>query len=85
MARFYFYKVDFFARNPEGELVFDGGWSELWPVDDEGKTAANVFDEVTEKCQSERERIVRAIADERRMEPDYNVSSFVIQDFYRVD
>jgi hypothetical protein len=85
MARHYFYRVDFFARNQNGELVYDGGWSEVWPVEDDGKTAAAVFDEVGAKCQAERERIVRAIADERRMEPDYNLSSFIVQDFYRVD
>ena len=85
MARCYFYKVDFFARNQNGELIYDGGWSELWPVDDENKAVAQVFDEVTEKCQAERERIVRAIADERRLEPDYNVSMFIIQEFHRVD
>ncbi|HEY2682263.1 MAG TPA: hypothetical protein VGI93_02035 [Steroidobacteraceae bacterium] len=85
MARFYFYKVDFFARNQNGDLVFDGGWSEAWPVEDDSKTVAMIFDEIGEKCQAERERIVRAIADERRMEPDYNLSSFIIQEFHRVD
>lgn len=85
MARFYFYKVDFFARGQEGELIYDGGWSELWPVEDDGKTVDKVFAEITEKCQAERQRIVHAIADERHMEPDYNVTSFIIQDFYRVD
>ena len=82
MARFYFYSADLYTRE---STQLTGGFHGVLTVDDDVKSASEIFGEVADMLQSQTQGYIQEIARNSGQEPDPGLFYFLIRQFYRVD
>jgi hypothetical protein len=82
MARYYFYSADLYTRDA---TQLTGGYHGVMTVDDDLKSAGEIFGEVAEMLQSQTEGYIQEIARNSGQPADPGVFYFLIRQFYRVD
>jgi hypothetical protein len=82
MARYYFYSADLYTREA---TQLTGGFHGVMTVDDDMKSADEIFGEVAEMVQSQTQGYVQEIARNSGQPPDPTLFYFLIRQFYRVD
>jgi hypothetical protein len=82
MARYYFYSADLYTRE---ETQLTGGYHGVLTVDDEAKSAAEVFGEITDMLQSQTQDYIQDIARSSGQPADPTMFYFVVKQFYKVD
>ena len=82
MPRHYFYNADLFTRE---ETQLTGGYHGVMTVDDDTKTANDVFGELTDMLQSQTQQYIQDIARSSAQPVDPSLLYFVVRQFYRVD
>jgi len=82
MPRYYFYTADLYTRE---ETQLTGGYHGVVTVDDDSKSASEVFGEVTDMLQSQTQDYIQEIARSSGQQADPNLFYFVMKQFYKVD
>jgi hypothetical protein len=83
MPRYYFYSADLYTRE---ETQLTGGFHGVMTVEDDAKSASEVFGELTDMLQSQTQEYIQEIArGAAGQSPDPNMLYFVVKQFYRVD
>ena len=82
MARYYFYSADLYTR--EGTQL-TGGFHGVMTVDDDMKSASEIFGEVTDMLQSQTQGYIQEIATNTGQPADPTLLYFLVRQFYRVD
>jgi hypothetical protein len=82
MPRFYFYSADLYTRE---ETQLTGGYHGIMTVDDDAKSASEVFGEVADLLQSQTQEYIQEIAKNSGQPADPQMFYFVIKQFYKVD
>jgi hypothetical protein len=82
MARYYFYCADLYTRDA---TQLTGGYHGIMTVEDDLKSASEIFGEVAEMLQSQTQGYIQEIARNTGQPPDPGVFYFLIRQFYRVD
>jgi hypothetical protein len=82
MPRYYFYNADLFTRE---ETQLTGGYHGVITIDDDAKSASDVFGELTDTLQSQTQEYIQEIARNTGQPADPNLLYFVVKQFYRVD
>ncbi len=82
MPRYYFYTADLYTRE---ETQLTGGYHGVMTVEDDAKSASEVFGELTEMLQSQTQDYIQEIARGGGQPVDPNLLYFVVKQFYRVD
>jgi hypothetical protein len=82
MPRYYFYNADLYARE---ETQLTGAYHGVMTVDDDAKSASEVFGELTEMLQSQTQEYIQELARNAGEAADPNMLYFVVRQFYRVD
>jgi hypothetical protein len=81
MPRYYFYSADLYTRE---ETQLTGGYHGIMTVDDDAKSASEVFGEITDLLQSQTQEFVADVA--RSGQPsDPGMFYFVVKQFNRVE
>lgn len=81
MPRYYFYTADLYTRE---ETQLTGGYHGVVTVDDDAKTASEIFGEVADMLQSQTQDYIQEIA-RSGQQTDPNMFYFVMKQFYKVD
>jgi hypothetical protein len=82
MARYFFYSADLYARD---DTQLTGGFHGVMTIDDDAKTASDVFGEITEMLQSQTQGYIQEVARNSGQPADPNLFYFVVKQFYRVE
>ena len=82
MARYYFYSADLYTRDG---TQLTGGFHGVVTVDDDMKSASDVFGEVTDMLQSQTQGYIQEITRNSGQPADPNMFYFVVKQFYRVE
>jgi hypothetical protein len=82
MARFFFYSADLYTRDST-QLI--GGYHGVMTVDDDAKTASEVFGEMADMLQSQTQDYIQEIARNSGQPADPNMFYFIVKQFYRVE
>jgi hypothetical protein len=82
MARYFFYSADLYTRD---DTQLTGGFHGVMTIDDDAKTAGDVFGEITEMLQSQTQGYIQDIARNSGQQTDPNMFYFVVKQFYRVE
>ncbi len=82
MARFYFYSADLYTR--EGTQL-TGGYHGVLTVEDDSKSASEIFGEVADMLQSQTQGYIQEIARSSGQPPDPSLFYFLIRQVSRVD
>jgi hypothetical protein len=81
MPRYYFYSADLYTRDA---TQLTGGYHGIMTIDDDAKSASEVFGEITDLLQSQTQEYVQEIA--RSGQPnDPQMFYFIVKQFNRVD
>jgi len=81
MPRYYFYSADLFTRE---ETQLTGGYHGTMTIDDDAKSASEIFGEITDLLQSQTQEYIQEIA--RSGQPtDPQMFYFIVKQFNRVD
>lgn len=81
MPRYYFYSADLFTRD---ETQLTGGYHGIMTIDDDAKSASEVFGEITEMLQSQTQDYIQEIA-RGGQATDPQMFYFIVKQFNRVD
>ena len=81
MPRYYFYSADLYTRD---ETQLTGGYHGIMTIDDDAKSASEVFGEVTEMLQSQTQEYIQEIARSGQA-TDPQMFYFIVKQFNRVD
>jgi hypothetical protein len=82
MARYFFYSADLYSRD---DTQLTGGFHGVMTVDDDAKSASDVFGEITDMLQSQTQGYIQEIARNSGQSTDPNMFYFVVKQFYRVE
>ena len=82
MARYFFYSADLYTRD---DTQLTGGFHGVMTIDDDAKSASDVFGEITDMLQSQTQGYIQEIARNSGQPADPNVFYFVVKQFYRVE
>jgi hypothetical protein len=82
MARFFFYSADLYTRQ---DTQLTGGYHGVMTVDDDAKSASEVFGEVADMLQSQTQEYIQQIARNSGQATDPNLFYFIVKQFYRVE
>jgi hypothetical protein len=82
MVRYFFYSADLYTRD---DTQLTGGFHGVMTIDDDAKSASDVFGEITELLQSQTQGYIQEIARNSGQPADPNVFYFVVKQFYRVE
>ena len=82
MARFYFYSADLYTRDA---TQLTGGFHGVLTVDDDARSASEIFGEVADMLQGQTQSYIQEIARNSGQEADPGLFYFLIRQFYRVD
>ena len=82
MARYFFYSADLYTRD---DTQLTGGFHGVMTIDDDAKSASDVFGEITDLLQSQTQGYIQEIARNSGQPVDPNVCYFVVKQFYRVE
>jgi hypothetical protein len=82
MPRFYFYTADLYTRE---ETQLSGGYHGVMTVEDDAKSAGEVFGELTDMLQSQTQEYIQEIGRGTGQAVDPDMLYFVVKQFYRVD
>jgi hypothetical protein len=81
MPRYFFYSADLYTRE---ETQLTGGYHGIMTIDDDAKSASEVFGEITDMLQSQTQEYIQEIA--RSGQPtDPQMFYFIVKQFNRVD
>ena len=81
MPRYYFYSADLYTREA---TQLTGGYHGIMTIDDDAKSASEVFGEITDMLQSQTQEYITEIA--RSGQPtDPQMFYFIVKQFNRVD
>lgn len=81
MPRYYFYSADLYTRE---ETQLTGGYHGIMTIDDDAKSASEVFGEITDMLQSQTQDYITEIA--RSGQPtDPQMFYFIVKQFNRVE
>jgi hypothetical protein len=82
MARFYFYSADLYTRDA---TQLTGGFHGVLTVDEDAKSATEIFGEVADMLQSQTQSYIQEMARASGQDADPGLFYFLIRQFYRVD
>jgi len=82
MARYYFYSADLYTR---ADTQLTGGYHGIMTIDDDTKSASEVFGEVADMLQAQTQDYIQEIARSSGQATDPNLFYFIIKQFNRVD
>ena len=82
MPRYYFYSADLYTRD---ETQLTGGYHGIMTVDEDTKSASEVFGEVTDLLQSQTQEYIQEIARTGGQAADPQMFYFIVKQFYKVD
>jgi len=82
MARYFFYSADLYTRE---DTQLTGGYHGVMTVDDDAKSAAEVFGEIADMLQSQTQEYIQDVARSSGQAPDPNMFYFIVKQFYRVE
>ncbi len=82
MARYYFYSADLYARE---DTQLTGGYHGVITIDDDAKSASEIFGEVADLLQSQTQDYINEIARNTGQAQDPGMFYFVVKQFHRVD
>ena len=82
MPRYYFYSADLYTRE---ETQLTGGYHGIMTVDDDAKSASEVFGEVADMLQGQTQEYIQEIARNSGQPADPQMFSFIVKQFYKVD
>ena len=82
MARNYFYSADLYTRE---DTQLSGGYHGVIAVDDDAKSASEVFGEITDMLQSQTQDYIQEIARDSGQPVDPQMFYFVVKQFYKVE
>src|SRR5882762_2413154 len=82
MPRYYFYSADLYTRE---ETQLTGGYHGIMTVDDDGKSASEVFGEVADMLQGQTQEYIQEIAKNSGQPADPQMFYFIVKQFYKVD
>lgn len=82
MARFFFYSADLYTRE---DTQLTGGYHGVMTVDDDAKSAAEVFGEIADMLQSQTQEYIQDVARNSGQAADPNMFYFIVKQFYRVE
>jgi len=82
MARYFFYSADLYTRD---DTQLTGGFHGVMTIDDDAKSASDVFGEITDMLQAQTQGYIQEIARNSGQPADPNVFYFVVKQFYRVE
>lgn len=82
MARYYFYSADLYTRE---DTQLNGGYHGVITVDDDAKSASEVFGEITDMLQSQTQDYIQEVARDSGQPADPQMFYFVVKQFYKVD
>jgi hypothetical protein len=82
MARFFFYSADLYTR---ADTQLTGGYHGVMTVDDDAKSASEVFGEVADMLQSQTQEYIQEIGRNSGQPTDPNLFYFIVKQFYRVE
>lgn len=82
MARYFFYSADLYTRD---DTQLTGGFHGVMTIDDDAKSASDVFGEITEMLQSQTQGYIQEVARNSGQPADPNLFYFVVKQFYRVE
>ena len=82
MPRYYFYSADLYTRE---ETQLNGGYHGVVTVDDDAKSATEVFGEITDMLQSQTQEYIQEIARSTGQPADPQMFYFVVKQFHKVD
>jgi len=82
MARFFFYSADLYTRE---DTQLTGGYHGVMTVDDDAKSAAEVFGEIADMLQSQTQEYIQDVARNSGQPTDPNMFYFIVKQFYRVE
>lgn len=81
MPRYYFYSADLYTRE---ETQLTGGYHGIMTIDDDAKSASEVFGEITDMLQSQTQEYIQEIA-RGGQTTDPQMFYFIVKQFNRVD
>jgi len=82
MARYYFYSADLYTRE---DTQLTGGYHGVMTVDDDAKSASEVFGDVADMLQSQTQEYIDEIAKTSGQPADPQMFYFVVKQFYKVE
>ena len=82
MARYFFYSADLYTRE---DTQLTGGYHGVMTVDDDAKSAAEVFGEIADMLQSQTQEYIQDVARNSGQPADPNMFYFIVKQFYRVE
>jgi hypothetical protein len=82
MPRYYFYSADLYTRE---ETQLNGGYHGVFTVDDDAKSASEVFGEITDLLQSQTQEYIQEIARNSGQQADPQMFYFVMKQFNKVE
>jgi hypothetical protein len=82
MARYFFYSADLYTRD---DTQLTGGFHGVMTIDDDAKSASDVFGEITEMLQSQTQGYIQEVARNSGQPADPSLFYFVVKQFYRVE
>ncbi len=82
MARYYFYSADLYTRE---DTQLTGGYHGVLTVDDDAKSAAEVFGDVTDMLQAQTQDYIKEIARNSGEPTDPGMFYFIVKQFYKID
>jgi ribulose bisphosphate carboxylase small subunit len=80
MARYFFYSADLFTRD---DTQLTGGYHGVMTIDDDAKSAAEVFGEITDMLQQQTQDYIRELSASQQTDP--GMFYFIVKQFYRVE
>jgi len=80
MARYFFYSADLFTRD---DTQLTGGYHGVMTVDDDAKSAPEVFGEITDMLQQQTQDYIRELSANQQTDP--GMFYFIVKQFYRVE
>lgn len=81
MPRYYFYSADLYTRE---ETQLTGGYHGIMTIDDDAKSASEVFGEITDMLQSQTQDYITDIARSGQA-TDPQMFYFIVKQFNRVE
>jgi len=82
MPRYYFYSADLYTRE---DTQLTGGYHGIMTIDDDAKSASEVFGEITDLLQSQTQEYIQEIVRNSGQQADPQMFYFVVKQFNKVD
>ncbi len=82
MPRYYFYSADLYTRE---DTQLTGGYHGVLTIDDDAKSASEIFGEVADLLQSQTQEYLEEIAKSNNQLVDPGLMYFIVKQFYKVD